>query len=99
MVGGGVYAPERRRRGHRGFTARCPSLLLALRSALLPVNLATRLRSGSDRRFQLAAACQGCGGGGPRMETVASVRALVSFYARKEREVSRDAAVAEPTVE
>lgn len=46
----------------RGVTAPCPSLLLALRSALLPVNLPALLRSGSDRRAQLAAPCRGCGG-------------------------------------
>lgn len=40
----------------------CPSLLLALRSALLPVNLPALLWSGSDRRSQLAAPCQGCRG-------------------------------------
>lgn len=40
----------------------CPSLLLALRSALLPVNLPALLWSGSDRRAQLAAPCQGCRG-------------------------------------
>lgn len=47
---------------HRSATAAlCPSLSLALRSALLPVNLPALLWSGSDRRSQLAAPCQSCG--------------------------------------
>lgn len=70
------YAPERRR---RGFTARCPSLLLELRSALLPVNLA----SGADLTGAFSWPLRARAAEGDRMETVASVRALVSFYARK----------------
>lgn len=76
---------------------RCPSLLSARRSALLPVTLAPRLRSGSDTRFQLAAACQGCGGG-PNGDS--RIRPSARLFLRsQEREVSRDAAAAEPTVE
>ena len=68
----------------------CPSLLLALRSALLPVNLPALLWSGSHRRSQLAAPCQGCckGGGKHRMETVTSTRALVLFYAELTNEIA-----------
>lgn len=52
--------------GHRRAAAAAaaapgPSLLLAPRSALLPVNLPARLWSASDRRAQLVAPCQGCG--------------------------------------
>lgn len=92
-------APERRRRGHRGSPARCPSLLLAPGSALLPVNLAA-LWSGSDRRSQLAAVVPGLRRrGGDRMETVTSARALVCFSHAHEHELLLDAAIVEPTVE
>lgn len=74
----------------------CPSLLLALRSALLPVNLAA-LWSGSDRRSQLAAACQGCGGG-PNGDS--RIRPSARLFLRpQEHEVFLDAAIVEPTVE
>lgn len=60
------YTPRQHRvdtwsKYRRRVAAPRPSLLLALGSALLPVNLPALLWSGSDRRSQLAARCQGCG--------------------------------------